>query len=128
MDIRDSIRKRIKEAQATQKQIKWSSDTQPNIYELDNFLRKSGYRLLDILQHEGASPELVIEAINKDYLHPEISHDFEEGLFYAKVTEHGMLVASDIEEIIKGYNIALGILNHLDSLDLSNLEVSTDEE
>lgn len=139
MDIRDSIRKRIKEAQGEKKSQdqkttstsakvgKWDPDTQPNIYELNNFLRKSGYRLVDIVSHEGASPELLIEAISKDYLHPDISHDIEDGLFYAKVTEHGLLVSSDLEEIIKGYTTAQGVLKHLENLDLDTLELDEEE-
>lgn len=128
MDIRDSIRKKIKEAQKIREANRWSPDTQPNIYELENFLRKSGYRLVDILDHEDKGIELIIEPIKSGYLYPEISHDIEEGAFYAKVVEHGMLVASDIEEIVKGYTTALGVLNHLDELDLSTLEITPDDE
>lgn len=115
--IRSTIRKRLKEAKG-----KWSPNSQPNIYELSNFLAKSGYRLVDVLTENG-SPELIIEAIKPGYLHPEIVHDISEGTFNAKVEEHGLMIASDIEEILKGYITVVGVLKHLEALDLSKLEV-----
>lgn len=127
-DIRKSIIEAVSKNMKNS-QNKWDPESQPNIYELANFLRKSGYRLIDVLIHKNNdTPELLIEPIKSDYLHPEISHDISEGYFYAKIVEHGMLVASDLEEIIKGYNNALGVLDYLQSLDLSILEVNVDEE
>lgn len=122
--IREAMNKRLREASND----KWDATSQPNIYELSNFLRKSGYRLVDIVEHEGATIELIIEAIKPSYLYPEIVHDIAEQLFYAKVVEHGMLIASDLEEIMKGYNTALGVLNHLEELDLQELEVTPTED
>lgn len=135
MDIRDSIRKQFSKKSKLQEATKWNPDNQPNIYELDNFLRKSGYRLIDIIEHKESSLshssshnyELIIEPITPGYLHPEISHDYEEGNFYAKITEHGLLVASDIEEIIKGYTTVLGVLKYLGDLDIDKLEVSPED-
>ena len=97
------------------------------IYELSNFLQKSGYRLVGILVHEDY-PELLIEAIKPGYLFPEISHDIKEKEFYAKVEDHGLMIASDIEEIIKGYETAIGVLHHLKELDLSKLEIDKEEK
>lgn len=97
------------------------------IYELSNFLQRSGYRLVDILVHEDY-PELLIEAIEPGYLFPEISHDIKEKEFYAKVEDHGLMIASDIEEIIKGYETAIGVLHHLEELDLSKLEIDKEEK
>ena len=97
------------------------------IYELSNFLQKSGYRLVDILVHEDY-PELLIEAIKPGYLFPEISHDIKEKEFYAKVEDYGLMIASDIEEIIKGYETAIGVLHHLEELDLSKLEIDKEEK
>ena len=78
MDIRDSIRKQFSKKPKLQEATKWNPDNQPNIYELDNFLRKSGYRLIDIIEHKESSLshslshnyELIIEPITPGYLHP----------------------------------------------------------
>lgn len=120
-NLRDNIRRAMREAKSLSK---WSSDTQKNLYSLDSFLRKSGYRLADILDHEEGSRELIIEPVKPGYLHPEIVHDVSEGSFYIKVEEHGLLNASDVEEIIKGYTTALGVVGHLDSLDIQSLETT----
>ena len=100
---------------------------QPNIFELDNFLQKSGYRLVDILSHNRSSEtpglELVIEPIESGHLHPEIYHNYVEGNFYAKIIDHGLLISSDVEEIIKGYTTVLEVLRYLETLDMKNLEI-----
>ena len=75
-DIRKSIREEVGK-KLKKPNSRWNPDTQPNIYELSNFLQKSGYRLVDILVHEDY-PELLIEAIKPGYLFPEISHDIKE--------------------------------------------------
>lgn len=123
-DIRKSIRDKV--GRKLRSITKWSPESQPNLYELANFLRKSGYRLVEVIDH-GESPELIIESIRSGYLHPEISHDIEERRFYVRVEDHGFLAASDVQEIIKGYNTALGVIQHLDSLDLSKLEIYPEE-
>lgn len=125
-DIRKSIREEVGK-KLKKPNSRWNPDTQPNIYELSNFLQKSGYRLVDILVHEDY-PELLIEAIKPGYLFPEISHDIKEKEFYAKVEDHGLMIASDIEEIIKGYETAIGVLHHLEELDLSKLEIDKEEK
>lgn len=119
--IKDKVGKRLRNPNKT----RWNPETQPNIYELSNYLQKSGYRLVDIIIHE-ESPELIIEAIKPGYLFPEVVHDIKEGEFYSRVEEHGLMIASDIEEILKGYKIAVEVLHHLESLDLSKLEVDTE--
>lgn len=125
--IKEEVGRRIKNPNS-----KWSADSQPNIYELDSFLKKSGYRLVDILAHDKDSEvhgyELIIEPINPGYLYPEISHDYADNNFYAKIVDHGLLVASDVEEIIKGYTTALGVLQYLESLDISKLEVHSEDD
>ena len=124
-DIRKSIReevgKKIKKPNS-----RWNPDTQPNIYELSNFLQKSGYRLVDILSHK-EGPELIIEAVKPGYLYPEITQDIREKEFYVRVEEKGLMVASDVEEIIKGYDIAVSVLKYLEDLDLSKLEINSEE-
>lgn len=120
--IREAIKKSLRE------DASYDSTTQPNLYELNNFLRKSGYKLSEVIsQKDKEVPELIILPIKESYLYPEISHDIEEGEFYIKVVEHGLLVASDVEEIIKGYTTAIGVVEHLESLDLTKLELSDEE-
>lgn len=127
-DIKKSIRKAFRPKSLKEAAIKWDSETQPNLYELDNFLRKSGYRLVDTLIHKGNIIEPVIEAIKEGHLHPDISYNAEDEWFYVRVKEYGLLNSSDLEDIIKGYTTALGVLNHLDTLDLTKLEVSSEDE
>lgn len=106
---------------------KYNPDSQPNLYELDKFLRKSGYRLVDTVSHTNGELELVIEPIKAGYLYPEIFHDIEDHNFYAKVVDHGLLVSHDLEGILEGYTTALGVLKYLDSLDLDTLEIKSEE-
>lgn len=120
-NIREEVGKKLRKNDS-----KWNPDTQPNIYELSNFLRKSGYRLVDILEHNN-SPELIIEAIKPGYLFPEISHGIKDNEFYVKVDDHGLMVASDVEEIIKGYENAVGVLHYLEGLNLSKLEINDEK-
>lgn len=131
MDKRDKLKSKIKfaikeDAQA-KKNSRWDSDSQPNIYQLDIFLRKSGYRLVDIVETEGL-PELFIEAIKKDHLHPDINHFITDNVFYIEVKKYGELIASDVEEIIKGYQAAVEVVKHLESMDLKKLEYQKKED
>ena len=125
-DIRKSIREEVGK-KLRKPNSRWNPDTQPNIYELSNFLQKSGYRLVDILVHEDY-PELLIEAVKPGYLYPEITQDIREKEFYVRVEEKGLMTASDVEEIIKGYETALGVLHHLEDLELSRLEIEKDKD
>lgn len=127
MNLEDKIREAFKKSEKA-RSGKWDSETQPNLYELDNFLRKSGYRLIDVLVSEiGKSPELVIEAVKPGFLYPEISHDITTNTFYIKTVDLGMIGISDIESILIAYENALGVLRHLESLDLKKLEIGEDE-
>lgn len=124
-DIRKSIREEVGK-KLKKPNSRWNPDTQPNIYELSNFLQKSGYRLVDILVHE-EGPELLIEAVKPGYLYPEITQDIREKEFYVRVEEKGLMTASDVEEIIKGYDNAVSVLKYLEDLDLSKLEINSEE-
>lgn len=127
--MKSKIKHALKEDKIAKRDTRWNSDTQPNIYQLDIFLRKSGYRLVDVLDNDG-HPEPIIESIKESYLHPEITYSVSDNTFYVKVDKYGELEASDLEEIMKGYQTALGVLKHLENLDLSKLEYrgSEDEE
>lgn len=129
MDIRDQIKERFKGKKPLTEasRSKWDPETQPNDYALDEFLHKAGYRLTDISNYD-SSPELLIDPIRKGYLHPEIIHDVTDKTFYVDVKKYGMLNSSDLEEIVKGYTTALGVLEYLDSLDLSKLEVEEGDD
>ena len=127
MSLENKIREVFKKS--LREDASYDSTTQPNLYELNNFLRKSGYKLAEVIPHQDKKvPELIILPIKESYLYPEISHDIEEGEFYIKVVEHGLLVASDVEEIIKGYTTSLGVVQHLESLELEKLEINTEDE
>ena len=113
-----SLKDKVREAFQGEKKIisKWDSDTTPNIYNLDIFLRKSKYRLVEIIaqtKNGRIYPELILEPIEEDHLHPEIHHSVDENEFYINVKKYGELVSSDVREIIKGYEIALSIVDHL---------------
>lgn len=130
MDIRERIRKEFSKKSVLKEasRSKWDSDNQPNVYELDNFLRKSGYRLLDVLlSRDSDLHEILLEPIKPGYLYPEITHDIKDGIFYINVTNYGLLEASDVEGIIRGYENALAVVHHLQSLDLKKLEVTEDK-
>lgn len=120
-EIKNKIKKALQEDNIARTSTRWNSDTQPNLYELDIFLRKSGYRLTDIVLHDD-TPELLIEAIKVDHLHPEIIHQVDEDVFYIKTKDYGELIVSDLEELIKGYEIAINVVKHLEELDLHRLE------
>lgn len=120
MGVKDNIRKAVSSNLKNKKYTRWDSESQPTIYAIDNFLRKSGYRLIDILT-QGNKYELIIEPLKKGYFHPEISHDTKDDHFYAKITEYGMMESSDIEDTIKSYENALGVLKYLENQDLKNI-------
>lgn len=124
--IKDKIRFALKEDSMIKRKIKWDPDTQPNIYQLDLFLRKSGYRLVDIINN-GGHPEPIIEAIKESHLHPDITFIIADQTFYVDIKRYGQIIASDLEELIKGYQNALGVVKYLDTLDLSKLEVEEEK-
>lgn len=128
----DKLSLRIKEALSKSRSLKeaaqWSSETQPNIYELDSFLRKSGYKLIDVTKYKKDQvPELLIVPIKSGYLYPDIVHSAAEHLFEVKVISYGLLGISDLEGIIRGYQNAIEVVKHLESLDLDDLEVEYEE-
>lgn len=120
--IKSKIKFALKEDSIAKKNTRWDPDTQPNIYQLDIFLRKSGYRLFDVVINKG-HPELMIETIKEGHLHPEINHNVADQAFYIEVKKYGELSASDVEEIVKGYQTAIGVVKHLEKLDLNKLEL-----
>lgn len=125
--MRLKMRDMIKEAFSNKRDLKskWDSQTQPNAYALDVFLRKSGYRLVDMIPQivdEQSVPELLIEPIKEDYKHPEITHLVDDGIFCMKMKSYGELPASDVDTIIQVYQNVLAVLTHLDELDLAKLE------
>lgn len=130
MSIENKIKEAFKKDERLSEAVgKWDPDKQPNIYELNNFLRKSGYRLLDVLAVKDTTiPEIILEPLKAGYLYPEIQHYTKEGKFYIKVIDHGMLESSDVEGMITGYENALAVVKHLESLDLHDMEVEEDEE
>ena len=103
----------------------WSQDTEPNIYALDIFLRKSGYRLSNIEEPSSGLYELIIEPLKPGYLYPDITHMVAEGKFYIDVKKYGELELEDVKGIVKGYENAIAVVTYLESLDLSNLETET---
>lgn len=119
--MKSKIKFALKEDMIAKRNTRWNPDNQPNLYQLDVFLRKSGYRLFDVFNNEG-KPELMIETIKEGHLHPEINHDVADGVFYIEVKKYGELIASDVEEIMRGYQTAIGVVKHLEQLDLSKLE------
>ena len=125
--LKEKIKTALKEDSVARKTTRWNPDTQPNIYQLDIFLRKSGYRLLDVVNNEG-HPEPIIEAMKEGHLHPDITYSVPDQVFYVDVKKYGELIASDLEEIIKGYQTALGVVQHLEKLDLSKLEFKESED
>lgn len=126
MSIDDKIREAIKKRNKLLEVTKWDVDTHPNIYALDKFLRKSGYRLIELIVHkETEIPEVIIEPIKKDHpLYPDIVHDLSDGNFYSKPVKSELLGASDLESLIQTYENSLSIVKYLDSIDLKKLEVS----
>ena len=123
--MKSKIKFALKEDMIAKRNTRWNPDNQPNLYQLDVFLRKSGYRLFDVVDN-GGKPELMIETIKEGHLHPEINHNVADGAFYIEVKKYGELIASDVEEIIRGYQTAVGVVKHLDNLDLSKLEFRKD--
>jgi len=130
--MRLGMKDKIKEAFNTKKTLnsKWDPQGQPNAYQLDIFLRKAGYKLVDMIpQSSGGStvPELIIEPIKEGYRHPDITHMIAEDTFYMKMKSYGEMPASDVETIIQVYQAVLAVLNHLNELDKSKLEYEKSE-
>lgn len=123
----DTLGIKIKEAFSRKTATKWDPETQPNLYALGEFLRKAGYRLVDVLEHNDVL-ELLIEPKEEGYLHPNITHNLDTDEFTVDVRKYGELGASDLEEIIKGYEASLGVIKYLNSLHLNTLEVEREEE
>lgn len=119
----------IKEAFSNKKTLhsKWDPQSQPNAYELDVFLRKSGYKLVDIIPQENGVPEVLIEPVKEGYRHPDITHMVAEDIFYMKMKSYGEMPATDVEAIIQVYQNVLAVLNHLNALDKSKLEYQKEE-
>lgn len=120
--IKSKIKLGLRELADAKKYTKWNPDTHPNAYQLDVFLRKSGYRLVDIVDHQGDTPELILEATKIGHLHPDITHNISDKTFYINIKKYGEMNVSDVEEIIKGYQTAMYVVKHIESLDLSKLE------
>lgn len=132
MDIRDQIREAIKSRNGRLNST-WSQDREPHIYEVDKFLRKSGYKLSNIEVHHinGKSlPELIIEPMSPGYLYPDVSHMVAEGKYYIDVKKYGEMEISDVKGIIKGYENAIAVVSYLETVNLNSLEFegSEDEE
>lgn len=87
-----------------------------NEEEVSKFLKKSGYKLVDIIEHEGGISEFIISPVESSHLYPEITQDIEEGVFLIDVKKYGNLEASDVEEVIKGYQTALGVVEYMNNL------------
>lgn len=121
MDIRESIRRSIAIREARDKS-KWSPVSQPNLYALDNFLKKSGYYLVDIINHKDSPRELIIKPKKPSYLYPDIVHDLSDNTFSIRISDAGLYHVSDMEELLKGYTTALGVAKYLNSVNLSELE------
>lgn len=125
--MRLKMKDMIREAFNSSKNLnsKWDSQSQVNAYSLDIFLRKAGYKLVDIIPQDKEGkvvPELIIEPVKAGYRHPEITHMVDEGAFYMKMKSYGEMPASDVETIIEVYQNVLAVLNHLNGLDTSKLE------
>ena len=125
--LREQIRTAIREDTKARKYIKWNPDSQPNLYQLDLFLRKSGYRLTDVVAQDN-NPEVLIEPLNPSHLAPDILHQPGEGKFFIDVKKYGELEYSDVEELIKGYTTAVEVVKHLEKLDLSKLEYEKEDQ
>ena len=100
----------------------WDPVKYPITEKLDLFLRKSGYRLASVLpvgeEKTATRAELVVEPLVSNYLHPEISYESEAREYQVEVKSYGYLAASDVEEIIEGYNTALAVIDHLIGVDM----------
>lgn len=129
MSLESMIREAFSKKKDTEEIVKWDPDTQPNLYELALFLKKSGYRLVDMI-YSGVKDtgELIIEPVTPGYLYPEIVHDIVEEGFYIKVVDQGILPVSDVESLVQGYQNAIAVIHHLNSIDLTKLEIVDDEE
>lgn len=130
--MRLKVKDMIREAFSNKKTLnsKWDPQGQPNNYALDIFLRKSGYKLVDIIpQSNGGNvvPELLIEPVKEGYRNPDITHMVDEDIFYMKMKSYGEMPASDVETIIEVYQKVLVVLNHLNDLDKSNLEYESEK-
>lgn len=124
MSLENKIKDAFKNTKVLGEDLQLKADEHPNTYELDNYLKKAGYKLLELIEHEGSKvPEVLLEPKNPGYLFPQISHIVKEDKFYVDVVKYGMLEASDLEKVMQGYENALSVVTYLENLDLSKLEI-----
>lgn len=118
MSLKENIRSRVNE-KLSGRSSKWDPQRYPESSDLNEYLLKAGYLLKEIIVHSSGSVELVIKPRTAGYLHPEITHDITDNVFYVEVKEYGLLNSSDLEEIISGYNTALEVVRYLERVNLS---------
>ena len=104
----------------------WDARVTPNNYALDLYLRKSGYKLINVSRYSKGI-RLGIVPRKKGYHTPEIYHDYADNIYEIQTTSYGTLEVSDIEEVIKGYETAISVVKYLMSLDLEKLEVEDED-
>lgn len=123
MPIKDNIRKKVNAKLRKQTHLQYDYELYPKTYELHAFLKRSGYLLDNIVYHRDLDKvELIIRPKVKGYLHPDISHDMSDNKFYVRVDSYGLLEVSELENILKGYTTAAGVLSELSQLDLDGVK------
>lgn len=118
MSMRDMIREAIG---GKSPKNRFDYKTQPNLYELENFLNKSGYIYVDLDTEEGKPVLYIKPAKEDDYLHPKIYYIADDNEYVVDSGEFGYLNVSDLAEVMKGYNNAILVIKHISDLDLDKL-------
>lgn len=113
--LQESRRRNLKEVFSN-----WDAKDYPNSYELDIYLRKLGYTLNRVHKNDGKVVKLQIDSVKDNYTTPKIY--WVEDHLEVQTASYGTLEVSDLEEVIKGYQKAIEVIKHIESLNIDNLE------
>ena len=133
VNLRESIKKKLNSSMRESISVlnnKFDPKEQPNCFELENYLRKAGYTLSDVLQEKN---DIFLE-INywraQLEFNPSIKYDKLTRSYQVLTTDYGYLVPSDLQMVILGYETAMEVISHIESLKLELIlsEFTPEEE
>lgn len=124
MNIKDRIKTALDEDRKIRQNTRWSEEDQPKLYMIDRFLRKNKYRLSDVIVSEGRR-ELIVDALESSHFTPTIEN--QSGKYFINIKKYGPMEVTDVEQIIQGYQRAVAVVNYLNEIDLTSLEIGSSD-
>lgn len=117
--IRESINKKLRESSSIYNEI-----YQPNLFNLDQYLKKNGYTLGNIeFDDNGNLCDIDIEVLNKDSTHPPIFYDRMSSRFMTTLNlNSGNYSIDSLNRLQDTLNNLVSILDYLNKINLDKLE------